>query len=320
MGAVNNYYINDGTGVIVLQAPADDPNGWPEPIVGLNIEVGQKLPAGVLATVDFKCIFDEETWLPNGEVYGAPVLTYVPKVTGADAEGWDISESHADFIARCEASDFVEEAVEASLVDVLANRMEYAGKLLSVDTTANYYAEVMINHFTGATSTTAYMFWNKGEAFDVESYEEEGVTYVFVSPKLTEDSYNFAGELFNVKAENLPAATLDDAATIEADVVRFDWNSIAQGQSLILKEGYDIKDAQGETLVDVENGELVVNVYANNGSVYVETEAGAMIEVYTVNGLRVFAGVANTNTTVINGLTDVAIIRVNGEAYKVFVK
>jgi hypothetical protein len=45
-----------------------------------------------------------------------------------------------------------------------------------------------------------------------------------------------------------------------------------------------------------------------------------MIEVYTVNGLRVFAGVANTNTTVINGLTDVAIIRVNGEAYKVFVK
>ena len=89
---------------------------------------------------------------------------------------------------------------------------------------------------------------------------------------------------------------------------------------MILKEGYDIKDAQGGTLVDVENSELVVNVYANNGSVYVETEAGAMIEVYTVNGLRVFAGVANTNTTVINGLNDIAIIRVNGVAYKVFVK
>ena len=320
MGAVNNYYINDGTGVIVLQAPADDPNGWPEPIVGLNIEVGQKLPVGLLATVDFKCIFDEETWLPNGEVYGAPVLNYVPAVVGANAEGWDISESYADFIARCEASDFVEEVVEASLVDVLANRMEYAGKLLSVDTTANYYAEVMMNHFTGATSTTAYMFWNKDEAFDIESYEEEGVTYVFVSPKLTEDYYNFAGELFNLKAETLPAATFDDAVTVEADVVRFDWNSIAQGQSLILKEGYDIKDAQGGTLVDVENSELVVNVYANNGSVYVETEAGAMIEVYTVNGLRVFAGVANTNTTVINGLNDIAIIRVNGVAYKVFVK
>ena len=319
MGSMNNYYLNDGTGVIVLQAPATG-EGMYGPVEGLEIEVGQKLPAGVLATIDFKCLFDDETWLPNGEVYGAPVLTYVPKVTGVDAEGWDINESYADFVGACVESDFVEEAVEASLADVLANRMDYAGKLLSVDTVANYYAEVMMDHFSGTTSTTAYMFWDKDEAFDIETLEEEGVTYVFVSPKFTEDGYNFTGELFNVKAENLPAATFDDAATIVAGVVRFDWNSIAQGQSLILKEGYDIKDAQGETLVDVENGELVVNVYANNGSVYVETEAGAMIEVYTVNGLRVFAGVANTNTTVINGLNDIAIIRVNGEVYKVFVK
>ena len=137
---------------------------------------------------------------------------------------------------------------------------------------------------------------------------------------MTEDWNNYAGELFNVKAENLPAAALEDAATIAADVVRFDWNAIAQGQSLILKGEFDVENPNGPA-VDVENGELVVNVYANNGSVYVETEAGAMIEVYTVNGIRVFAGVSNTNTTVINGLnTNVAIIRVNGEAYKVMVK
>ena len=320
MGAVNNYYLNDGTGAIVLQAPADDPNAWPEPVEGLNIEVGQKLPAGLLATIDFKCVTDEETYLPTGEVYGAPVLTYVSKVTGVDAEGWDISESNADFVGGCTESDFVEEAVEASLADVLANRMDYAGQLLVVDTTANYYAEVAMDHLTGSVATKAYMFWNKDEAFDVEVLEEEGTTYVFVYPKYTEDNNNYAGELFNVQAENLPAATLEDAATIEVATVRFDWNSIAMGQTLILKEGYDVKDAQGGTLVDVENGELVVNVYANNGSVYVETEAGVMIEVYTVNGLRVFAGVSNTNTTVINGLTDIAIIRVNGVAYKVFVK
>ena len=320
MGAVNNYYLNDGTGAIVLQAPADDPNAWPEPVEGLNIEVGQKLPAGLLATIDFKCVTDEETYLPTGEVYGAPVLTYVSKVTGVDAEGWDISESNADFVGGCTESDFVEEAVEASLADVLANRMDYAGQLLVVDTTANYYAEVAMDHLTGSVATKAYMFWNKDEAFDVEVLEEEGTTYVFVYPKYTEDNNNYAGELFNVQAENLPAATLEDEATIDVTAVRFDWNSIAMGQTLILKEGYDIKDAQGGTLVDVENGELVVNVYANNGSVYVETEAGVMIEVYTVNGLRVFAGVSNTNTTVINGLTDIAIIRVNGVAYKVFVK
>ena len=246
-------------------------------------------------------------------------MTYVPKVTGVDKEGWDISESNADFVGACVASDFVEEAVEASLADVLANRMEYAGKLLSVDTTANYYAEVTMDHFTGATSTAAYMFWNKDEAFDIESYEEEGVTYVFVSPKFTEDYYNFAGKLFNVKAENLPAATFDDKATIDVTTARFDWNSVAQGQSLILK-GANIDVDGNETPVDIENGELVVNVYANNGSVYVETEAGVKIEVYTVNGLCVYAGVSNTNTTVINGLNDIAIIRVNGVAYKVFVK
>ena len=319
MGPINNYYLNDGTGVIVLQAPADDPNGFPEPVEGLNIEVGKKLPAGLLATVDFKCLVDDETWLPTGEVYGAPVLTYVSKVTGVDAEGWDISESNADFVGACVASDFVEEAVEASLLDVLANRMAYAGKLLVVDTTASYYAEQSMDYLTGTTSTNAYMYWDAETAFDVESHEEEGTTYVSVSPKLTEDYYNFAGELFNVKAENLPAATFEDAATIDVTKARFDWNSIAQGQTLIVK-GATIKVGETENKVDIENGELVVNIYANNGSVYVETEAGVMIEVYTVNGLRVYGGVSNTNTTVINGLTDIAIIRVNGVAYKVFVK
>lgn len=319
MGAMNNYYLNDGTSVIVLQAPADDPNGFPEPIEGLNIEVGKKLPAGLLATVDFKCLVDDETWLPTGEVYGAPVLTYVPKVTGVDAEGWDINELYADFAARCTESDFEEEVVKASLVDVLANRINYAGKLLLVDTTANYYAEVAMDHLSGNVSTKAYMFWNKDEAFDVESFEEEGTTYVFVSPKLAEDNYNYAGELFNVNGENLPAATFDDKATIDVTKARFDWNSIAMGQSLIIK-GATIDVNGNKNPVDVENGELVVSVYANNGSVYVETEAGVMIEVYTVNGLRVYAGVSNTNTTIINGLTDIAIVRVNGVAYKVFVK
>ena len=73
----------------------------------------------------------------------------------------------------------IEEAVEASLLDVLANRMAYAGKLLVVDTTASYYAEQSMD-YTGTASTNAYMYWDAETAFDVESYEEEGTTYVFV--------------------------------------------------------------------------------------------------------------------------------------------
>ena len=87
-----------------------------------------------------------------------------------------------------------------------------------------------------------------------------------------------------------------------------------------MKEGYEVVIPESPK-DNVENNDLEVNIYSNNGSVYVETEAGAMIEVYTVNGLRVYAGVSNTTTTIINGLnTNVAIIRVNGQAYKVFVK
>ena len=329
-GNMNNYYLNDGTGVIVLQAEGDryepitDENweviGW-DTIAGLNIEVGKKLPVDFMANIDFKVVTDEETWLPTGEVYGAPVMTFVPKATGeviVDEYGWEtiVTESNEEFAARCEASDFVEEAVEANIDDVLANRIDYAGKLLVLNTTANYYAES--NPYMGTMS--AYMFWNAEEAFDVETYEEEGTTVVYVSPKYTEDYNNFAGKLFNVNGEELPEAALATAATINVVNARFDWNSIAQGQTLVVKEGWSVEIPQGPQ-DNVENGELVVNIYSNNGSVYVETEAGAMIEVYTVNGLRVYAGVSNTNTTIINGLnTNIAIIRVNGETYKVFVK
>lgn len=319
-GTSNNYYLNDGTGVVVLQAPASGEDWMGNPVEGLELTVGQKLPEGLLANINFNALVNDTTYLPTGEVYGAPVLSFVQEVIGVDAEGWDTYRPYSEFAAGCVESDFVEDTVVVSLAEVLANRIDYAGKLLAVDTVGNYFAEVAMDHFTGTTSTTAYLFWDAEEAFDVEVYEEEGETYVYVSPKMTEDWYNYAGELFNLKAENLAAAALTDSATIALDVVRFDWNSIAQGQSLMLKGEYTIDNPNAGPSVDVENGELVVNVYANNGSVYVETEAGAMIEVYTVNGLRVYAGVSNTTTTVINGLSDIAIIRVNGQAYKVFVK
>ena len=327
-GNMNNYYLNDGTGVIVLQAEGDryepitdenwDVIGW-DTIPGLTIEVGKKLPVDFMANIDFKTVTDEETWLPTGEVYGAPVMTFVPKATGdviVDEYGWEtiVTESNEEFAARCEASDFVEEAVEANIDDVLANRINYAGKLLTLNAEAKYYAES--NPYMGTMS--AYMYWDAEEAFEVETYEEDGSTIVYVSPKYTEDYNNFAGKLFNVNGEELPEAAFDANVTIDVVKARFDWNSIAQGQTLVVKE-YEVK-VPGDP-VDVENGELVVNIYSNNGSVYVEAEAGAMIEVYTVNGLRVYAGVSNTNTTVINGLnTNIAIIRVNGETYKVFVK
>ena len=330
-GSINNYYLNDGTGVVVLQAQGDiinpitDDNweviGW-DTIPGLTLEVGKKLPAEFFSTINFNAVMDDETYLPTGEVYGAPILTYMPKVLGVevDESGWEeqITESNADFAARCETSDFIEAVVFANFDDVLANRIKYAGQLLRVDTAANYYAETMMDYMTGTEKTTAYFYWDVESAFTVETMEEEGTTYVFVYPNTTEDGYNYSGQLFNVIGENLPAAAFDAEATMKVAKVRFDWNSVAMGQSIILKEGWAIN---GPT-VDVDNNSaLNVNIYSNNGAVYVEAEAGSMIEVYTVNGLCIFAGISNTTTTIINGLnTNVAVIRVNGEACKVMVK
>ena len=72
---------------------------------------------------------------------------------------------------------------------------------------------------------------------------------------------------------------------------------------------------------DIEKVELAALVYANNGMVYVETEAGNMIEVFTVQGQCLFAGEATSNVTEINALNaDILLVKVNGNTVKVSVK
>ena len=72
---------------------------------------------------------------------------------------------------------------------------------------------------------------------------------------------------------------------------------------------------------DIEKVELTALVYANNGMVYVETEAGNMIEVFTVQGQCLFAGEATSNVTEINALNaDILLVKVNGNTVKVSVK
>lgn len=336
-GEFNFYYLNDGTGTIVLKTdgniinPIHNENwetiGW-DTIPGVNIEIGKKLPTDLKATIDFKCITSNDfPYLPTGEVYGAPVMTYVPKETGdtiVSEDGWKYpeTESNADFVARCEDSDFTEDIVTVNVDDLLSNRLEYAGKLLNINAEGKYYAEIITDKIT--EQFKAYMYWDAEDAFGIvveEEHgptEEESTTYVYISPKYTEDWNNYAGKLFNVIGKNLPEAAFDANETINVVKARFDWNAITIGQSLIVKD-YTIGEL-GENPVDVENSEFVVSVYANNGAVYVEAEAGAMIEVYTISGICAYAGVSNTTTTIINGLTDIAIIRVNGKAYKMLVE
>ena len=73
--------------------------------------------------------------------------------------------------------------------------------------------------------------------------------------------------------------------------------------------------------VDVENAELVAMVYAKAGMVYVNTEVGNMIEVFTVQGQCIYASEATAQLTTINALNaEVVLVKVNNEIVKVAVK
>lgn len=73
--------------------------------------------------------------------------------------------------------------------------------------------------------------------------------------------------------------------------------------------------------VDVENAELVAMVYAKDGMVYVNTEVGNMIEVFTVQGQCIYASEATAQLTTINALNaEVVLVKVNNEIVKVAVK
>jgi hypothetical protein len=74
--------------------------------------------------------------------------------------------------------------------------------------------------------------------------------------------------------------------------------------------------------VEVENTELSsVAVYSNNGTIFVETQVGSMIEVYTVLGQCLFATKSITDLTAINNIpANIVLVKVNNQVIKVAVK
>ena len=107
---------------------------------------------------------------------------------------------------------------------------------------------------------------------------------------------------------------------------------------LVTAEGAPIMDVEGMPIaseavfaeytivpsgpgVDVENVEVAAIVYAKDGMVYVDTEMGNMIEVFTVQGQRIYAAEATTQLTAIDAYAaDVVLVRVNSQTVKVSVR
>ena len=107
---------------------------------------------------------------------------------------------------------------------------------------------------------------------------------------------------------------------------------------LVTAEGAPIMDVEGMPIaseavfaeytivpsgpgVDAENVEVAAIVYAKDGMVYVDTEMGNMIEVFTVQGQRIYAAEATTQLTAIDAYAaDVVLVRVNSQTVKVSVR
>jgi hypothetical protein len=88
--------------------------------------------------------------------------------------------------------------------------------------------------------------------------------------------------------------------------------------SEVVTATYVVKPSEG---VDVDNVELVAVVYAKGGMVYVDTELGNMIEVFTVQGQCIYSAQATAELTAIDAFNaDVLLVRVNGQTIKVEIK
>lgn len=84
---------------------------------------------------------------------------------------------------------------------------------------------------------------------------------------------------------------------------------------------YIVKKTEPDPNVATDNVELMAMVYSLAGNVYVHTEIGNTIEVYTVAGQAIYTGKATNNVTSIDAQNnDVIIVRVNGETVKVAIK
>ena len=88
--------------------------------------------------------------------------------------------------------------------------------------------------------------------------------------------------------------------------------------SEVVTATYVVKPNEG---VGVDHIELVAVVYAKGGMVYVDTELGNMIEVFTVQGQCIYSAEATAELTAIDAFNaDVLLVRVNGQTIKVAIK
>jgi hypothetical protein len=108
--------------------------------------------------------------------------------------------------------------------------------------------------------------------------------------------------------------TLTETTTVKARVLLsmspFTFSETVEATYIINKTGVGMDEVQ-----------LSAVVYAKDGFVYVATQQGAMVEVFTVQGQCIYSAEAATDLVAVDALNaDVVLVRVNGETVKVAIK
>ena len=116
--------------------------------------------------------------------------------------------------------------------------------------------------------------------------------------------------------------TLTETSTILAIAVAVD----AEG-NVIMKDEAPIASEQVTATyvitkeVGLDNATLAAVVYSTNGAIYVQAEVGTMIELFTVQGQRLFAAEATSDLTTISNIpANIVLVRVANQTVKVAIK
>jgi hypothetical protein len=256
----------------------------------------------------------------------ATMLTIVPRLKGETSADLGF----ADCLYPIGTIEIPEGGYVFQHITLDFNTADYAGKNYVIFEAVTYYGgEQYMDNITIAERVL------EAPAAPVFSpMPGEGEKYVdAVNVTLTCETVG-ASILYAVDAEVTLQAPVYDGTPIELGVGVHE----VQAVSILLDEfGNYIPDAEDMpymseiitvtyivepgTSVDVDNTELLAMVYAKGGMVYVDTEVGNMIEVFTVQGQRIYVGEATAQLTTIDALNaEVVLVKVNGNIVKVAIK
>ncbi len=136
--------------------------------------------------------------------------------------------------------------------------------------------------------------------------------------------YDLTGAELNMASARYEAPiTLTETTTIKAMAVAVDAEGevVLNGELPFTSAVVEAHYIVNPSIVGVDEVTLAAVVYSNNGTIFVETEAGTMIEIFTVQGQRLFAAEATTNLTAISNIpANIVLVKVNNQVVKVAIK